>query len=213
MRVGHLWSGTDTPTRPAASTTVSQIRRGSGTPCGDRSRAVAAERCLEGQRQTGALGAADGQRDLGLRGVGRRASVGGQGGTLGQRLAAGLVLGDLVQGDGWCRHVEHEAITRTEIEALIAEGVACVQLDTGLRRLFVRVRLVSSKSPELETIDELQERIDAATQIIDWNDLALSPQCGFASVAEGGNHLTADEQYAKLQLVSDTALATWGIEL
>lgn len=73
--------------------------------------------------------------------------------------------------------------------------------------------LVSSKSPELETIEELQARIDEATQYIDWNFLALSPQCGFASVAEGGNALSQDEQYAKLQLVSDTALATWGIEL
>jgi 5-methyltetrahydropteroyltriglutamate--homocysteine methyltransferase len=73
--------------------------------------------------------------------------------------------------------------------------------------------LVSSKTPELETIDELQERIDEATKYIDWNYLAMSPQCGFASVAEGGNEMTSDEQYAKLQLVSDTALATWGIEL
>jgi hypothetical protein len=32
-------------------------------------------------------------------------------------------------------------------------------------------------------------------------------------VAEGGDHLGADEQYAKLQLVSDTALATRGLEL
>ena len=70
--------------------------------------------------------------------------------------------------------------------------------------------LVSSKSPELETIDELRQRIDEATQYVDWNYLALSPQCGFASVAEGGNELTQEQQYAKLQLVSDTALATWG---
>ena len=73
--------------------------------------------------------------------------------------------------------------------------------------------LVSSKSPEMETIDGLQQRIDEATQYVDWEFLALSPQCGFASVAEGGNELTAEQQYAKLQLVSDAALATWGIEL
>jgi 5-methyltetrahydropteroyltriglutamate--homocysteine methyltransferase len=73
--------------------------------------------------------------------------------------------------------------------------------------------LVSSKSPDLETIDELQERIDEAIKYISWDFLALSPQCGFASVAEGGNDMTTDQQYAKLQLVSDAALATWGIEL
>jgi 5-methyltetrahydropteroyltriglutamate--homocysteine methyltransferase len=73
--------------------------------------------------------------------------------------------------------------------------------------------LVSSKTPELESIDDLQRRIDEAATYVDWDNLALSPQCGFASVAEGGNRLTADQQFAKLQLVSDTALATWGIEL
>jgi 5-methyltetrahydropteroyltriglutamate--homocysteine methyltransferase len=40
--------------------------------------------------------------------------------------------------------------------------------------------------------------------------LALSPQCGFASVAEGGNQLTPGEQFAKLRLVADTARAIWG---
>ena len=73
--------------------------------------------------------------------------------------------------------------------------------------------LVSSNSPELETIEELQERVDEATEVVDWNFLAISPQCGFASVAEGGNEMTEAQQYAKLQLVSDAALATWGIEL
>jgi 5-methyltetrahydropteroyltriglutamate--homocysteine methyltransferase len=73
--------------------------------------------------------------------------------------------------------------------------------------------LVSSKSPELETIDALQEQIDEATKYVDWDYLALSPQCGFASVADHGNEMTADQQYAKLQLVSDASLATWGIEL
>jgi 5-methyltetrahydropteroyltriglutamate--homocysteine methyltransferase len=73
--------------------------------------------------------------------------------------------------------------------------------------------VVSSKSPELETIEDIQERVDEATKYVDWENLAISPQCGFASVAEGGNDMTQDQQFAKLQLVSDAALATWGIEL
>jgi 5-methyltetrahydropteroyltriglutamate--homocysteine methyltransferase len=73
--------------------------------------------------------------------------------------------------------------------------------------------LISSKSPELEALDEVQQRIDEACEYVDWNFLALSPQCGFASVAEGGNRLTQQQEFDKLQLVSDTALATWGIEL
>jgi methionine synthase II (cobalamin-independent) len=70
--------------------------------------------------------------------------------------------------------------------------------------------LVSSKSPVLETADELARRIGEAARFIDAGRLALSPQCGFASVAEGGNQLTPDEQFAKLRLVADTARATWG---
>src|SRR5262249_34280312 len=73
--------------------------------------------------------------------------------------------------------------------------------------------LVSSKKPELEKLEDLQRRIDEASQYVDIDNLALSPQCGFASVAEGGNRLTAADQFSKLQLVSDTGLATWGIEL
>ena len=45
---------------------------------------------------------------------------------------------------------------------------------------------------------------------MDLGCLALSPQCGFASVAEGGNLLTEDEQFAKLRLVAQTARAIWG---
>ena len=73
--------------------------------------------------------------------------------------------------------------------------------------------IVSSKSAEIEQLDDVQRRIDEACEYVDWNFLALSPQCGFASVAEGGNRLTPQQELDKLQLVSDTALATWGIEL
>ena len=81
------------------------------------------------------------------------------------------------------------------------------------RGRMVVLGLVSSKKPELESLEELQGRIDEAAKFIDIDNLALSPQCGFASVAEGGNRLTAADQFNKLQLVSDSALATWGIEL
>jgi 5-methyltetrahydropteroyltriglutamate--homocysteine methyltransferase len=70
--------------------------------------------------------------------------------------------------------------------------------------------LVTSKSPVLEPADELRRRIDEAAAYVDPGHLALSPQCGFASVAEGGNHLTEDDQFAKLRLVADTARAIWG---
>ena len=70
--------------------------------------------------------------------------------------------------------------------------------------------LVSSKSPALETVGELARRVDAAAAFTGLGRLAISPQCGFASVAEGGNQLTPGEQFAKLRLVAGTARAIWG---
>jgi 5-methyltetrahydropteroyltriglutamate--homocysteine methyltransferase len=40
-------------------------------------------------------------------------------------------------------------------------------------------------------------------------NLAISPQCGFASTV-GGNAIAYDDEVAKLRLVVDTARAVWG---
>ena len=69
--------------------------------------------------------------------------------------------------------------------------------------------LVSSKLPELESQDQLKRRIDEASKYVPLENLALSPQCGFASTMEG-NLLTEDEQWRKLKLVVDTATQVWG---
>jgi 5-methyltetrahydropteroyltriglutamate--homocysteine methyltransferase len=69
--------------------------------------------------------------------------------------------------------------------------------------------LVSSKTPVLESADELRRRIDEAARYVPLENLALSPQCGFAST-ERGNLLTADEQLRKLELVATTAQRVWG---
>jgi 5-methyltetrahydropteroyltriglutamate--homocysteine methyltransferase len=69
--------------------------------------------------------------------------------------------------------------------------------------------LVTSKRPELESADELKRRIDLAAKYADLDQLALSPQCGFASRVEG-NDLTIDDERAKLRLVADTAAQVWG---
>ena len=68
--------------------------------------------------------------------------------------------------------------------------------------------LVSSKLPELESPDLLRRRIDEASRFVPIENLALSPQCGFASAMEG-NLLTEDEQWRKVQLVVDTARSVW----
>ncbi len=69
--------------------------------------------------------------------------------------------------------------------------------------------LVSSKRPALESKRDLTSRIEEASRYVPLENLALSPQCGFASTMEG-NLLTEDDQWAKLRLVLETAREVWG---
>jgi 5-methyltetrahydropteroyltriglutamate--homocysteine methyltransferase len=69
--------------------------------------------------------------------------------------------------------------------------------------------LVSTKLPEMETEDQLLRRIEEASKYVPLDQLALSPQCGFASVLEG-NLLTEDQQWRKLELVVNVARRVWG---
>jgi len=69
--------------------------------------------------------------------------------------------------------------------------------------------LVSSKTGDLESKDEIKRRIDAAAEYLDLGQLCLSPQCGFASTEEG-NLLTEDQQWAKLARVVEVAREVWG---
>ena len=69
--------------------------------------------------------------------------------------------------------------------------------------------LVSSKKAQLESKDELKQRIEAAAAFATLERLALSPQCGFASTMEG-NLLSVEDQEAKLRLVAETAREVWG---
>jgi 5-methyltetrahydropteroyltriglutamate--homocysteine methyltransferase len=69
--------------------------------------------------------------------------------------------------------------------------------------------LVTTKEPRLESQDLLRRRIDEAAKYVPIEHLALSPQCGFASVA-AGNLLSIDDQWRKLDLVVDVARRVWG---
>lgn len=69
--------------------------------------------------------------------------------------------------------------------------------------------LITSKTGALETKDALKRRIDAASKYLPLEQLALSPQCGFAST-EHGNLLTQEEQWAKLRLCVEVAQEVWG---
>jgi methionine synthase II (cobalamin-independent) len=69
--------------------------------------------------------------------------------------------------------------------------------------------LVSTKTPAMEDLDDLRRRVDDAGRIVDLDRLAVSPQCGFASV-ETGNPITPQAQEKKLRLVVDLARSVWG---
>jgi len=69
--------------------------------------------------------------------------------------------------------------------------------------------LVTTKGGELESKDAIKRRLDEATKYADLDQLALSPQCGFASTEEG-NVLAEDAQWAKLAMIVETAQEVWG---
>jgi methionine synthase II (cobalamin-independent) len=69
--------------------------------------------------------------------------------------------------------------------------------------------LVTTKRGELESKDDLKRRIDEAARFVDIDQLCLSPQCGFSSTKEG-NDLTAEQQWAKLAVIVQTATEVWG---
>lgn len=68
--------------------------------------------------------------------------------------------------------------------------------------------LISSKTPALESCDELKRRVEEAARFIDLDRLAVSPQCGFASTV-AGNPLSERDQRQKLELVVETASRIW----
>ncbi|MGA8815796.1 MAG: 5-methyltetrahydropteroyltriglutamate--homocysteine S-methyltransferase [Xanthobacteraceae bacterium] len=69
--------------------------------------------------------------------------------------------------------------------------------------------LVTTKSPKMESKDELKGRIEEASRHAPLDQLALSPQCGFSS-GIGGNAMTVGDEVAKLNLVVETARDVWG---
>jgi 5-methyltetrahydropteroyltriglutamate--homocysteine methyltransferase len=73
----------------------------------------------------------------------------------------------------------------------------------------VVVGLITSKTGDLESKDDLIKRIKEAAQYMPLENMCLSPQCGFSSTVHG-NELTEDAQWRKLELVVNTAREVWG---
>ena len=69
--------------------------------------------------------------------------------------------------------------------------------------------LVTSKTGEMEQADDLVRRIEAASRYANLDDLAIGPQCGFAS-STGGNKIDEPAQWRKLALCGDVARRVWG---
>jgi len=69
--------------------------------------------------------------------------------------------------------------------------------------------LVTTKTGEMETADEVKRRIEEAARYVPLEQLALSPQCGFSSTVLG-NNLTVEAEIAKLSLVVRVAREVWG---
>jgi 5-methyltetrahydropteroyltriglutamate--homocysteine methyltransferase len=77
------------------------------------------------------------------------------------------------------------------------------------RHKTVVLGIVSTKTPAMESMDTLKRRIEDAARQLDLDCLAVSPQCGFASI-DTGNPITPDIQEAKLRLVVELAREIWG---
>src|SRR6202789_3490406 len=71
------------------------------------------------------------------------------------------------------------------------------------------VGVITSKSGTLEKKDDIRRRLEEASKFAPLGQLAVSPQCGFASTEEG-NILTEEEQWAKLRLAVEVAQEVWG---
>jgi 5-methyltetrahydropteroyltriglutamate--homocysteine methyltransferase len=68
--------------------------------------------------------------------------------------------------------------------------------------------LITTKHGALESRDDIMRKIDAAAHYLPLEQLALSPQCGFASSGRG-NPLTQEQQWRKLELVAAVAQQVW----
>ncbi len=143
-------------------------------------------------------------------------------GTLAQKHPDMVVCMHLCRGNyrsGWVAEGGYEPIAEMLFNEIAMDGYF-LEYDSDRAGNFEPLRfvpkgkivvlgLITSKSPQLESKDDIKRRIDQAAKFLPLDQLALSPQCGFASTAEG-NALTAEEQYAKLRLTVEIAKDVWG---
>lgn len=136
----------------------------------------------------------------------------------GMKVALHLCRGNLK--GAWMAEGGYEPIAETLFNRTSVD-VFCLEYDTLRAGSFAPLRhvpagkvvvlgLVSTKTPVLESKDELKRRIDAAAKYVPLERLALSPQCGFASDAGEGQPVGPDDTRRKLDLVMEVAREVWG---
>lgn len=122
-------------------------------------------------------------------------------------------------GGAWVAEGGYEPVAKVLLQDIKADGYF-MEYDSDraggfepLRHLpagkTVVLGLVTTKNGALESKDVLKRRIEEASKIVPLDQLALSPQCGFASGIEG-MAMTIEQQNAKLALVVETAREVWG---
>ena len=134
------------------------------------------------------------------------------------RTAIHLCRGNLK--GAWMAEGGYDAIADALFNRLDVD-VYCLEYDTPRAGDFTPLRfapkgktvilgLVSSKTPELESKDDLKRRIEEAARFVPIGQLGLSPQCGFSSGGGSGQALTQDDTRRKLELVMEVAREVWG---
>jgi 5-methyltetrahydropteroyltriglutamate--homocysteine methyltransferase len=132
--------------------------------------------------------------------------------TIGVHVCRGNYKG-MYLSEGGYDSVAEKFFSRTNVDHFLLEfdtpragGFAPLRFVPGNKS--VVLGLVSSKTPRLESLDELKRRVEEASRYLAVDRLAISPQCGFASTI-GGNPVSEADERAKLRLCVDAARAIW----
>jgi 5-methyltetrahydropteroyltriglutamate--homocysteine methyltransferase len=139
--------------------------------------------------------------------------------NVGARATTGIHVCRGNRASMWHRDGTYDAIAEALFGGLAYDRLL-LEYDTSRAGSFAPLRfvkkgavavigIVTTKSGQVETVDELCRRIDEAARYLPLEQLAISPQCGFAS-GIAGNQLSMSEQWRKLDVINETARRVWG---
>jgi 5-methyltetrahydropteroyltriglutamate--homocysteine methyltransferase len=153
----------------------------------------------------------DGLADLYIESINDAAAAAPAGTIIGVHVCRGNFKGHYLAAGGY-ESVAKRFFSQTRVNHFLLEYDTARAGDFSPLR-FVKdngivLGLISSKTPTLESLDELKRRTREATNFINLDRLAISPQCGFASTV-AGNPVTEADERAKLGLVVEAARNIW----